>query len=130
MSITVNWFDPEHTIIHYDFEGQWSWGELNEVVNQVNEMVRSVGHRVDVIIDVTNGQSTPSGAFSQIQGITAKAPDNWGMGVFVGASGLVRVLVTTFLKIYPRFNQRYALTDTVAEALDIIRERRDDRSEN
>lgn len=120
MPITIDWYDVEKTILRYEFTGQWSWEELHQAMDEVQEQMASVSTRVDVIIDVSQSKRIPAGALSQMRGGTLKASENWGMGVFVGTGTFLNALLTTFSRVYPKMGQRYQSASTTAEAYQLI----------
>jgi hypothetical protein len=124
MPITVDWFDTEQTIVRYEFLGRWSWTELHTAVDEVQDMLASVDHRVDIIIDVSQNVGIPSGAIIQMKSGSMKANKNWGMGVFVGTGAFINALITSFTRIYPKMAERYAIAMSIDEAQKLIIERR------
>jgi hypothetical protein len=126
MPIQVHWHNEAKTILRYDFEGVWTWDDLYAAIRDVNGMMGSVPHRVDVIITMFNSRTIPSGALVHMQSGSTRAASNWGMGVFVGNNPLVKALLTAFTKVYPRFNQRYTIASSLEEAEALITSRRDE----
>jgi len=125
MTISTSWFDPDKTIARYEFVGQWTWEEFEVAVREINLMLDSVPHRVDVIIDFSQSPGEPPrGVLSHIRGGTLNAPANWGGGVFVGISPFLRVLFNTFTRIEPKLSRRYAIADTAEAARALIVQRR------
>ena len=125
MAVTVEWFNAEQTIIRYEFVGRWSWEELHDAIEQVQTMIGGVGHRVDIVIDLTQNRGIPSGALAQMRGGTMRANDNWGMGVFIGTGTFIKALLHTFTRVYPKMGERYATADTLEDAHRLILEQRD-----
>jgi hypothetical protein len=129
MPIHVKWHNEARTIIRYEFEGVWTWDDLYAAIRDVNTMMGSVPYRVDVIITMFNSRTVPSGALVHMRSGSTRAASNWGMGVFVGNNPLVKALLTAFTKVYPRFNQRYAIAASLEEAEALITSRRDEKLE-
>lgn len=124
MGIKVNWYDKDKTIVRYEFEGQWRWDDLHEAIKQVNALLESVNHPVYIIIDVTEGTIVPAGAFSHMRMRSMNAAPNWAGGIFVGMNTFLKTLITTFIKVYPKLGERYAVCNTMDEALAVIAEKR------
>ncbi len=59
MSISVQWDNPEQTIVRWDFDGEWTWEMFRKAQYASNQLILSVRHRVDIIGDVTRSPSTP-----------------------------------------------------------------------
>jgi hypothetical protein len=124
MGLKATWFDTENSIILYEFEGQWTWDDLDVLIGQANVMTNSVAHRVDTIIDLEGNQGMQAGALLRFRTLTVKAPANWGMAVFVGANEYVENLLITLTKVFPKIGERYVTARTIDKARGIILERR------
>jgi hypothetical protein len=120
MSIAIDWFDAEHTIIRYQFEGRWTWDDLYGAITQVNTMLASVDHKVDVIIDFERSLGVPPGALTHLRSNSLRAADNWNGGVFVGVNPFIRALLSAFLSVNRKLTERYAVANTMGEAQAII----------
>ena len=59
MPVRVYWEDDSHTLVRYEFEGNWTWDELYPAYYQAIEMEKSVTHRVDVIMDMRQAGKDP-----------------------------------------------------------------------
>lgn len=116
MALRTSWFNQEKGIILYEFEGEWTWVELSQMIQQAEAMAEPMNTPIYTIVDLTRNQMIPSGALSHFRGGTAKAPENWKGAVFVGANMFVRSLVATFAKVYPRLGQRYKTAEAREEA--------------
>ena len=125
MTITTRWYDADKTIACYDFVGAWTWEELAAAIAEIEVMLKSVPHRVDVIIDFSKSPGEPPrGILSHIRGKTLSALENWGGGVFVGFSPFLRVLFNTFKRLEPSVGNYYAIADNVEDARAVIMKRR------
>jgi hypothetical protein len=120
MAVVVDWTDPDKKIVRYDFPAQWTWDELYDAMNQVNEMLATVPHMVYVIISFENSNGLPPGALTHLRIGTLKAASNWGGGVFIGVSSLLTALLKTFTLLNKKLGERYAIAKTTDEALEII----------
>lgn len=120
MSVVVDWTGPEKQIIRYEFSAHWTWDELYNAMNQVNQMMASVPYNVYVLISFEYSKGIPSGALTQMRIGTLKAAPNWGGGVFVGVSSLLTALLNTFTLLNKRLGERYAIAKNDEEALAII----------
>lgn len=120
MSIVVDWLDADKKIIYYDFPAQWTWDDLYSAMTQVKDMMATVPYNVYVVIDYEKSQGMPPGALTQLRVGTMKASPNWGGGVFIGVSALVKTLLNTFTTINKRLGERYSIAKDREEALAII----------
>lgn len=120
MSVTVDWFNEEKTIIKYQFEGQWKWEELYIALQQVDVMMNSVQHTVYIIVDYQKSSGVPAGALTHLRSSTMKAAPNWGGGVFIGISSLVQALLNVFTSLNKKLGERYATAKNMETAYSII----------
>ncbi len=120
MSVIVNWTDIEKKIIRYDFPAQWTWDDLYTAMNQVNNMMAEVPHNVYVVISFQQSKGIPAGALTHLRIGTLKAAPNWGGGVFIGVSSLLKALLNTFTLVNKKLGERYATAKDDEEAMLII----------
>ena len=124
MPLHINWDNDEHTAIRYDYEGKWSWDELYEVTKKASDMFKSVSHKVNVIHNLANSHSLPSGALSHAHRFSAQNPENWGISVVVGTSSFVSSLIQVFRKVYRQFGERYFIAPTLEQARQLLADHR------
>ncbi len=98
MSITVEWDNPEKTIVRVTFAGRWTWAEFYEfVTKQVQPLIRTVDHTVDVISDFRDSGPLPLGpAITYANNVMKSYPPNAGIMVIVSNSLLIKTLVNVF----------------------------------
>jgi hypothetical protein len=54
MRVVVDWDDPDKRCIRYQFAESWDWDDLYRAFLMARMMERSVGYRVDVILDIND----------------------------------------------------------------------------
>lgn len=123
MSVRYGWFDEARTIIRYDFAAGWQWAELEDAITNVDRMIREVDYPVYTIVDMSQISRIPPDILSSIHWGTFNAAPNWRFGIFVGANALLKALLNTFSRLYPRFRERYLVADSIEEAVALIAER-------
>jgi hypothetical protein len=91
MAINTQWDDNNKTRILVEFETSWTWNELETSLEQADNMIRSVSHSVDIIIDV-EGSNLPKDFLTAARNLLANPEqnDNEGHRVVVGASNFMR----------------------------------------
>jgi hypothetical protein len=124
MGITVLWDNDEHTVIRYDFEGQWIWSEFFVATGDAFTLTRSVSHTVDSISNFMPGAALPSDALFQFRRAMATAPPNRGVTVIVGGSTLIKTMVIVFGKVNRQLGARLFLADTLDQARTLLSARR------
>jgi len=124
MPISVTWDNPEKTVICFTFEERWTWDEYHAAADRISEMVNSVNHRVDLIIDFRTGY-VPDNAIKQVE---SGSPLFWhpqaGFGVLVGVKGFIRSLLMLFTQVYPGHTQWLILAANVEDARAILTKQR------
>lgn len=102
MSIQIKWANPEQTAILLEFERGWSWDDLYGAIKRADNLITSVSHTVNLIIDIRQAGGLPrdfmrvaSDVFEQ-----GEARPNEGMKIVVGAGWLIQGAYNTFQKVY------------------------------
>ncbi len=105
MPVSVIWDNEEQTIIRYVFEGRWTLDELFVVMEQEDQMIASVEHMVDIIVDFQNSGTVPDhliANFPKIFESSSASHPNVGITVIVGAAGFAEMLANIFSKVFTR----------------------------
>jgi hypothetical protein len=91
MGIHIRWDDRQQTRILIEFESLWTIDELKAAIMRADEMIISVGHRVDIIADI-EGTKLPSDPIGVLKALLEEgdARANEGRRVVVGASSFIR----------------------------------------
>ena len=128
MSVTVDWYDANHEIVLYVFEGRWTWDELYTAYNQAITMEKNAPHRVDVLLDLLNSKAVPANALLHVKNISNKQPDNLGLTVIVTPNTFVRALYNAGTQFYKGIAHYFRVVPTMEEGLRMIREDRKARN--
>jgi hypothetical protein len=125
MSVSPVWHTDDKLVIRMVHEGIWTWDEFHHALRELDTMLNSVLHTVDLIIDVRNSANLPAGTPSQLGKINEfyKHP-HLGHSVVVGANNLVKVFVNIMTSVYPPLKQRFQLAESIDEAIETLRQRR------
>lgn len=103
MSVLVDWFNSEKTIILQTFEGKWTWEEFNKACATAAELMRTVEHEVHLVSDFIPSISMPvGGAIRHAQNVTSQYPSNWGLLVVISDKKFIEMLVNSFRRIFSR----------------------------
>lgn len=119
MAIQTQWDDEQKQIIRVEVEGRWSWEELQTALARTIEMMDSVPHKVDFIIDVSRSSLIPGGATQAAQSVaTPETHRNEGIKVVVGANALMRIGYEAYRRINKSLgkNQEFHFAKTQDEA--------------
>ncbi len=99
MPVTVQYDDSKRLVI-WMFEGSWTWEEYYEKRGEVNHLIEVAGHRVDMIIDMTQSQLLPKNLMTHGGSAVRNAPDNIGKTIFVGSNTILRAFFRMFTQLY------------------------------
>src|SRR5258705_6013933 len=118
MAITVQWDNPEQTIIRFEYSGQWTFRDLFDAMHEARNLMDSVGHRVHGIIDMRESKLMPNGALSLGRNVTMRKHPNQGKTVIIGANSFARTLYDVYRKVYrSTFDESaYSFAATIEEA--------------
>lgn len=117
MAITVSWLDDTQTMLRYDVSGAWTWQDLAEALNQGNDLMDSVSHRVEVIVDMSGSAGMPANMIELGRRMTGiRRPENMGVVVVIQGGALLEALVGTMRRIYKGLDQSILYADTLEAA--------------
>jgi hypothetical protein len=119
MDITIEWDNPEHTIIRYTFASHWTIEEFFEAFPVADHMIRlSTTRVIGIIIDDSREIVPPKGAMNAYKQTvrSGKLPI-----VFVGASMASRSMMEILHKAYHSQRPMYYVS-TLDEARRVLYE--------
>ena len=128
MKITVEWDDPEQTVLCMTYEGQWVLEEYLASIDQSVAMVRSVNHHVDVIVNAVDNaaQTPPLWGLRMWRYAVINTPPNKGITVVVPGNAGVRAFSAALNRLArPRPYGRILTADTLDQARLLIQSMRD-----
>jgi len=102
MRIVSRWYDEDHQVIYVHYQQGWSWEDLTQTKQQLDEMLGSVTWVVHVISDLRGANVLPSGsALSYLSRILAAMPDNIGILTTLGGGAVLQTLIEALQKLVP-----------------------------
>jgi hypothetical protein len=127
MSIIVQWDNDEKTIVRQEYQGVWTWDDYFTALHESDELVASVEHCVDVIVNMRPGILPKNGAaMSNARSAMRSGPPNRGLVVIV-TNPFIRALLNVFLKIDRQFAPMVAGVDSIEQARALIAQRAAER---
>lgn len=120
MPITVEWDNPQHTIIRAVFNGKWDADSLHHLITDARDMVTSVLHPVDCILDFTHSASSPTSALAILQGLDVWRVQNERLVIIVNANGYIKTLCNIGRKLAPLTFQHLTFVDRLTDAYHAI----------
>ena len=123
MPIIVDWDDDQKTVICYRYTGKWTWDEYGAAVETATRLIDSVGHKVDIIGDFSEGVLVPSHALSNFRkSWNLRQPT--GTVVLVINSSFLESMVNVFRRLYAEIGSRLYVTKSLEEARSLIASKR------
>lgn len=123
MPIYVKFENTDYLVV-WTFEGKWAWEDYYSQRDAVNAKIESSLHRVDMIVDMTNGSMLPQNVLSHAGSAVRKAPNNIGTIIIVGPSAFLRTFFSFFKRMYgmlnPQQEQHLHMVATLGEAHEIL----------
>jgi hypothetical protein len=115
MPITSQWANPEKTIVYFIYEKPWNLEEFQSGVEQVNALLDTVQHPVDMIIHMRDGLPSlvDSGPF---RSVIRNFHPNIRNTALVGANDFVRRTITAFMRVLGQQNHPFFFAATLEEA--------------
>ena len=106
MAIAIIWDDSAKTRVLMEFETSWTWDDLENAIGKTDELIASVTHYVDVIIDL-EGSTLPKDFMNAAKNLLANPTprDNEGYRVVVGINN---VMQKAYQAIHKAFGDKLA----------------------
>jgi len=120
MPITIQWDNTNQSVLLIAVSGLWSLEERNQTVEKAFAMIRSVDHPVHVMLDVSRNRFTPSNFLPLMYQAANERPASMSSVVIVTNRTLVRIVVNTFLKLYPSVTLNIHFVASILEARQYI----------
>jgi hypothetical protein len=133
MSVSLKWDNHNKTVLRLFFWDEWSVKQYGDLFEEAIDMIASVRHDVDILMDFRTGDFLPKFDTVPIfRRMMDSLPDNAGILVYVSESQAQRALFNVHLKFYEsvrkRQSRRLYFVDDLPEAYELIEECRIERS--
>lgn len=122
MPITVEWDDPEKTVILITISHPVTWEGFNDSMDEMIALAQSASHRVDII---SNPGSTPMPSGSplpHLKRVYARLPEHVGMNVACITNPFARIMSSIVGQFY--LGPRFKVASSVEAARETIRNAR------
>lgn len=128
MAIEIQWYNTEKNLMVQYYVGSWKIQDLYASVDTAYEMMASVSHPVDVIIDYQDSDQSisnlvTSSTLSLLSYVDRYTHKNSRLLVMVGASAMLRTVLKVKI-LRPRVVDDAQFVDTFEEALTLINAQR------
>ena len=118
--VSMDWDNPERTVIRVTFDGQWDTDDLYRMINKGNSMIESVNHIVDSIFDFTHSSSSPTSALSTLGRMESSHSEKERLIIIVKASSYIKTLCNIARKLAPKTFANILFVDSINEAYTAI----------
>jgi hypothetical protein len=133
MGIQVMWDDERKWAVRYVFAPKWSWDDLKNAFGDAHALMDTVDYPVQTILDLTQTNSLPEYAITQIGkiGLSDLAHKNQSrLTVLVGMSAFVRAIISAAGKVFKPLNEHNDLrfVRTLEEARKLVESQKADEA--
>jgi hypothetical protein len=116
MPATIEWDDDAKTRTLFTFDGKWTWEEYYQARAKGIEMVNSVPHTVNLIVDYTHSSFFPDNMLSNFGSSLQKVPKDFDLAVIVTNSNFVIAMVNMISKLTFGRKVKFRVTRSLDEA--------------
>jgi hypothetical protein len=120
MPVSVEWANADKTLVIQRIDGQWSMQEFHEVVQKSAQLLKTVDHEVDIIVDLSTTNYVPQGVLSGANRTESTVPPNQRLVVFVGAKMMHKLLLSLGKRLAPRAASQQHFVETMDDAYAFI----------
>jgi hypothetical protein len=108
--------------------GHWRWDEVYPASRTGWDMLESVDHTVDAIIDFRNSLGIPTSGITHARNMIGKRHPRTGVTILVGTNPLLANLWSVFNRVYGRFvrEQEFTMVATLADAYQILKKQQNE----
>lgn len=105
MGIELFWDDHEQTVMLCEFNGRWTWAELQTMLATVKQLSAERQQVFGAIIDVSQGLTLPGGsifnreALTNFQQISQMGSGGKGPVAIVGMNSMIRTIFDTVKQV-------------------------------
>ena len=122
MGIRLLWGNEEKTILRHIYDGKWTVDDYRGAMEESRQMLLSVQHPVDLIIDMRKSASPPFGILPAYQETDQLVPDNQRLVIMVKPGMIMKALNRIITDIAPRSSANGIIAESMDEAHALIAE--------
>ncbi len=120
MPVHVSWDNEDKTIIHYQFDQDWTWDEFFPAQARAQELISTVPHKVGVILETHHNGAIPHNLLGNFRnGLRTKHP-NTVIVVIVVTRPFIRTMIATVRALSPLAHVHIEMAYTLEEARPMI----------
>ncbi len=121
MPIKTSWYDDQHRVVLQKFTGNWTWEELGQALDAMQELPDPAEGDFIILNDMSHTNVLPRGnVLMQGKTIFKKSPQNISNIVFVLESQLIKTFVGVVFDLMPSWRNRLQFVKTSEEAYELV----------
>ena len=120
MATTVEWANEEKTIVLQRIDGEWTMSDYFDIIHQSAELLKTVNHQVDIIIDLSTTHYVPQNVISGATQTESIVPPNQRIVIFVGAKMIHKLLLSLGKRLAPRAAHHQHFVTSMDEAYALL----------
>ena len=105
MPISVQWDNPDKTLLRWNFEGKWTWDDYYAAMEQNNALLDSIQSKADLLIDMQQTNIVAAGFTSQFRRISQFHPKA-GFAIIVLNSRFIEIMLNMLMNFQPAMRLR------------------------
>jgi hypothetical protein len=116
MTVRVSWDNDDKTVIHYQFDDNWTWDDFFPAKARAQDLIDTVPHKVAVILETQHNGVIPHNLLTNARnGLRTKHPQT-ALVVIVVTRPFIRTMIGTIRALSPLAHVRIEMAYTMAEA--------------
>jgi len=122
VNVEARWDNPEQTILYFRIRDGWTWAELDQQLDAVEDLTRYLPYDVSAILDVQENPTLPGGSLflpdnlQHARSLLQRNQRRHGAVIVVGADESIRMIFGCLRLIDSRIGWQVYFTDTLEEA--------------
>jgi hypothetical protein len=122
VSITVEWDNPQKTVVRYIFSRGWTWADYHNSIQRAVELVADIPYTVNMIIDLSNSSLLPSNILNTVGNSMRHSPKPYDLAVIVTTNRFVESIIDILQRVYPAQGAKHPCVKTLEEARAMLAE--------
>jgi hypothetical protein len=119
MPVSVEWDNPEKTIIYARYE-RWSWNEFYKALENCTELSHTVDHQVYIICDLVDNLVPKGGTITHATAAMKQDNVRVNLILLVTPNRFIQALTQMSQRIVPGFQNKYRMVPTLEAAREMI----------
>lgn len=120
MPTSVYWDSPEKTIVKHIYDGLVGGDDFHQVVEASAQLLNSVEHPVDIIVDMTSARLKSNSFLSLVSAVERKVPANQRQLVIVKVPGFIKAMIAVARHVAPKATANLHFVDQLEDAYALI----------